>query len=324
MLFYRLKTRKRFAARSLSVINQIQSLIKCCDVLICASSWLAALRSDALFPLRMRMHLSLFCSVWPLCLLECIHRKTRLQTRCKVFITLCDGLGVNNMRCTNRRSSRTYTKKSSNNNKQQLTYNTFDGLAWRSWCCCCRLFHTNEKSRKNGFTTLVHRTKYSLFFVGTAKKGDRVSERARRKRTQADSVLFIVLFAFCSVSLGITLLLMMLCVFLSLDSFHSAAVVVVVFVVIVVWVCVVFRVFASKFDRNIFRLILSRTRAELWSHCIFCVFVLSKICILMRCDTNSLSYTNTQSPKYLEKLPMIWIPAFGYERKRSNRQNAWN
>ena len=135
------------------------------------------------------------------------------------------------MRCTNRRSSRT------------LKNSGFDGsLGARDASAAAADAGTVVFSTLRMRFLANLRIAQTLFFQQKYTEEEEMTTtttmKKREKNAQADSMLFIVLFTFCSVLLSI-------------------AVVVAVAVsvsVVVLFVCVVFRVFV----RNIFRLILSR------------------------------------------------------------------
>lgn len=162
-------------------------------------------------------------------------------------------------------------------------------------------------SHKRFFSTKIYRRRW--------RRRRRRWKRAK-KNAQADSMLFIVLFTFCSVLLSIS---------------------VVAVSVVVLFVCVVFRVFV----RNIFRLILSRmlrqevvTAIELLSlalslslsvrpapaRCVFCLCWI-KICILLCSVTQTHTpFSMPFAPRWYEFLGLDGWSATERMRRTKSRQ----
>lgn len=187
-------------------------------------------------------------------------KHTRFLNVTQVFITLSDGLGVNNMRYTNRRSSRTLK-----------TAVLMVRLAL-AMLLLLLLLSSSFPHRKRGFSThALASHKRCVFFFSS------LQTKLKGKNAQADSMLFIVLLTFCSVLLGIV----------AYFFFHSLVGWYVLFV------CVVFRVFV----RNIFRLILSKMSGvtEIRSFCVRFFLLLLFSCLYrnmhMQCDTNTYIHT---------------------------------
>lgn len=112
------------------------------------------------------------------------HRISRYQCS-QVFITLSDGLGVNNMRCTNRRSSRTL--------KTAVLMVCLALVMLLLLCSGCRFFHTKKE-----VSQLSRRTNLIQKYRAREKKTTTHDQRKEKKKSnaQADSMLFIVSFLY--------------------------------------------------------------------------------------------------------------------------------
>lgn len=142
------------------------------------------------------------------------------------------------MRCTNRRSSRTL--------KTAVLMVCLALVMLLLLCSGCRFFHTKKE-----VSQLSRRTNLIQKYRARGKKTHDQRKEKKKSNAQADSMLFIVSFLYILFCFARHLC----CLF---------------------FVYVVFRVFF--FVRNIFRLILSRTRRELRNRCVF-FFILCWCCL---------------------------------------------